>query len=101
MATESHPGPLRVLVFGAALRAGSVNARLASFVARLIADTGATVDLAAMRDFEMPMYDGDVEATEGLPDGALALRDRLEQCDAFVISSPDYNGTVPGLMKTA
>ncbi|MGW0880389.1 NADPH-dependent FMN reductase [Streptomyces sp. NPDC002671] len=101
MPTDTHPGPLRFLVFGAALRADSANARLASLVARLISDTGATVDLAHMRDFDMPLYDGDREADEGLPRGALALRDRLEQSDAFVISSPEYNASVPGVLKNA
>ncbi|GAA3367654.1 NAD(P)H-dependent oxidoreductase [Streptomyces sannanensis] len=101
MTTDAHPGPLRVLVFGAALRAGSANARLASLVVRLISDTGATVDHAAMHDFDMPLYDGDVEAATGLPNGALALRDRIEQSDAFVISSPEYNGSVPGVLKNA
>ncbi|UNM16261.1 NAD(P)H-dependent oxidoreductase [Streptomyces formicae] len=96
-----RPGPLRVLVFGAAMRAGSVNARLASLVARLVADTGATVDLASMRDFVMPLYDGDAEDAEGLPSGALALRDRIERCEAFVISSPEYNASVPGVLKNA
>ncbi|AVH54580.1 MULTISPECIES: NADPH-dependent FMN reductase [Streptomyces] len=101
MPTDAPPSPLRILVFGAALRAESANARLASLVARLVSDTGATVDLAAMRDFDMPLYDGDVETAEGLPNGALALRDRLEQSDAFVISSPEYNGSIPGLLKNA
>ncbi|MCQ4040930.1 NADPH-dependent FMN reductase [Streptantibioticus rubrisoli] len=101
MSTDSHPGPLRVLVFGAALRAESTNARLAALVARLIADTGASVDLATMREFDMPLYDGDMEDAEGLPSGALVLRDRLERCDAFVISSPEYNGSVPGVLKNA
>ncbi|MGX6752049.1 NADPH-dependent FMN reductase [Streptomyces xantholiticus] len=99
MPTDAHPGPLRVLVFGAALRAESTNARLASLVARMIADTGVTADLATMRDFDTPPYDGDAEASEGLPEGALALRDRLEQCDAFVISSPEYNASMPGVLK--
>ncbi|GAA2229188.1 MULTISPECIES: NADPH-dependent FMN reductase [Kitasatospora] len=101
MPTDNHPGPLRVLVFGASLRAGSANARLASLVARQISDTGATVDLAAMHEFDMPLYDGDVEAAHGLPSGALALRDRLERNDAFVISSPEYNASVPGVLKNA
>ncbi|MEU2432574.1 NAD(P)H-dependent oxidoreductase [Streptomyces sp. NPDC007861] len=98
---DGAPGPLRVLVFGAAMRAASVNARLASLVARLVADTGATVDLASMRDFHMPLYDGDMEEAEGLPSGALALRDRIERCEAFVISSPEYNASVPGVLKNA
>jgi chromate reductase, NAD(P)H dehydrogenase (quinone) len=101
MSLDTPPGPLRFLVFGAALRADSANARLASLVARLISDTGAEVDLAAMRDFDMPLYDGDMEAAEGLPHGALVLRDRLEQSDAFVISSPEYNASVPGVLKNA
>ncbi|GAA3352280.1 NAD(P)H-dependent oxidoreductase [Streptomyces antimycoticus] len=70
-------------------------------MARLISDTGATVDLAAMRDFDMPLYDGDMEAREGLPRGALALRDRLDRSDAFVISSPEYYASVPGVLKNA
>ncbi|REE61891.1 NAD(P)H-dependent FMN reductase [Streptomyces sp. 3212.3] len=101
MPTDTSPGPLRVLVFGGALRADSANARLAALVARLISATSAAVDLASMRDFDMPLYDGDMEAAEGLPPGALALRDRLERSDAFVIASPEYNASVPGVLKNA
>ncbi|MFB7495434.1 NADPH-dependent FMN reductase [Streptomyces sp. NPDC056161] len=101
MPTDTVPGPLRVLVFGGALRADSANSRLAALVARLVSDTGATVDLAGMREFGMPLYDGDVEAAEGLPPGALALRDRIDRNDAFVISSPEYNASVPGVLKNA
>ncbi|MGW3077828.1 NADPH-dependent FMN reductase [Kitasatospora sp. NPDC001132] len=101
MTTNAQPEPVRVLVFGAALRAGSTNARLAALTARLLSEAGADVDLAAMRDFDMPLYDGDLEEAEGLPQGALAMRDRLERCDAFVISSPEYNASVPGVLKNA
>jgi chromate reductase len=101
MTTDTQPAPLRVLIFGAAMRIGSFNARLASLVARLITQSGADVDLARMREFSMPLYDGDAEAAEGPPHGALALRDRLEWCDAFVISSPEYNASVPGVLKNA
>lgn len=101
MTTEGHPGALRVLVLGAALRTGSTNARLASLVARMMSEAGADVDLAAMREFDMPLYDGDVETAEGVPAGALALRDRLERCDAFVLASPEYNASVPGVVKNA
>ncbi|MEU8584294.1 NADPH-dependent FMN reductase [Streptomyces abikoensis] len=101
MATDVRPGPLRVLVFGAALRAGSTNARLASLVARLITEAGADADLATMREFDMPLYDGDAEEAEGIPAGALALHERMEGADALVISSPEYNASVPGLLKNA
>ncbi|MEU8828476.1 NAD(P)H-dependent oxidoreductase [Streptomyces sp. NPDC048636] len=100
MPTEPH-GPLRLLVIGAALRQGSTNIRLASLVARLINDTGATADLAPLHEFDMPLYNGDVEEAHGLPPGAVALRDRLAASDGFVISSPEYNASVPGVLKNA
>jgi NAD(P)H-dependent FMN reductase len=96
-----HPDPLRVLVLGAALRSGSINARLAALVARLVGEAGAVADLAGMHEFDMPLYDGDAEQAGGPPPGAVALRDRLERCDAFVISSPEYNASVPGALKNA
>ncbi|MEV7783218.1 NAD(P)H-dependent oxidoreductase [Kitasatospora sp. NPDC088351] len=101
MTTDASPGPLRVLVFGASLRADSVNAKLASLVARIVTDAGAEADLAGFGDFDMPLYDGDAEAARGLPQGALELRDRIERCDAFVISSPEYNASTPGVLKNA
>ncbi|MFF4953201.1 NADPH-dependent FMN reductase [Streptomyces chattanoogensis] len=101
MTTDALPSPLRVLVLGASLRTGSTNARLASLVGRMMTEAGADVDLAAMREFDMPLYDGDLEAAHGVPDGALALRDRLERCDAFALSSPEYNASVPGMVKNA
>ncbi|GAU70407.1 hypothetical protein SSP35_19_00430 [Streptomyces sp. NBRC 110611] len=100
-ATAAAAGPLRVLVLGAALRTESTNARLAALAARMLSRSGADVDLASMREFDMPLYDGDMEAEQGLPDGALALCERLERCDAFVLSSPEYNASVPGVVKNA
>ncbi|MCP9212539.1 NAD(P)H-dependent oxidoreductase [Streptomyces sp. HD1123-B1] len=101
MTDEPRPGPLRVLVLGAALRQGSTNVRLASLVARLIDGHGAVADFAPLPEFDMPLYNADVEEAHGLPPGALALRDRLESSDAFVIASPEYNASVPGVLKNA
>ena len=93
--------PVHYLVFSASLRSDSLNSRLASLAARTIERLGGDVDLASMRDFDSPSYDGDVQSEEGFPTGATALRARLEQSDAFVISSPEYNASVPGLLKNA
>ncbi|MFI9240400.1 NAD(P)H-dependent oxidoreductase [Streptomyces cinnamoneus] len=101
MAVAGEDGAVRVLVFGAAMRGDSLNARLAGLVTRLVRGAGATADLAHMREFAMPVYDGDVEAAEGIPAGALALSERIAACDAFVISSPEYNASVPGVLKNA
>jgi chromate reductase, NAD(P)H dehydrogenase (quinone) len=93
--------PLQILVFSASLRTGSLNTRLAGLVADAIAAHGATVDLASMRDFDAPSYDGDLEASDGMPPGAQAMRARLEAADGFVIVSPEYNGSMPGVLKNA
>jgi chromate reductase, NAD(P)H dehydrogenase (quinone) len=90
---------LRVLVFGASLRADSLNRKLAALAARIAEQSGAAVDHASMRDFDVPPYDGDAEKAQSIPEGAERLRRRLVECDAFVVSSPEYNGSMPGMFK--
>lgn len=102
MDTERMPREtVRFLVFAASLRAGSLNDRLADLAAQSIAAGGGLVDRASMRDFDAPSYDGDLEDAEGLPPGAEEFRRRLEAADAFVIASPEYNGSMPGVLKNA
>jgi chromate reductase, NAD(P)H dehydrogenase (quinone) len=96
----AHP-PLRVLVFGASLRKASLNTKLAQLAAHVAEQYGATVDLASMRDFDAPSFDGDVEASGGMPAGAIELKRRLTANDAFVLASPEYNGSMPGFLKNA
>jgi chromate reductase, NAD(P)H dehydrogenase (quinone) len=93
--------PVRFLVFSASLREGSLNTRLASLAAEVIGENGGDVDLASMAEFDCPSFNGDIEEREGLPGGALELRQRLERCDAFVVSSPEYNASMPGVLKNA
>jgi chromate reductase len=90
---------VKVLVFAASRRKESLNQKLATLAARIAGEHGATVDLASMRDFDVPLYDGDLEAAEGIPPGAQELRRRLEQNDAFIVSSPEYNGSMSGAFK--
>ena len=93
--------PIKLLVFSASLRKESLNTRLARLTAQVIADHGGTVDAATMRDFDCPSYDHDVQSRHGLPPGAQELCRRLEANDAFVIVSPEYNASIPGLLKNA
>jgi NAD(P)H-dependent FMN reductase len=96
----ANPPPrLNVLVFAASLRADSLNRKLAALAGRVAQQYGATIDLASMRDFDVPLYDGDVETADGIPPGAHELRRRLLASDAFIISSPEYNGSMPGTIK--
>jgi NAD(P)H-dependent FMN reductase len=91
--------PIRVLVFAASLRQASLNRRLLA-IARGIAERhGSEIDDADMSEFDCPSYDGDAERENGIPAGAQRLRDRLLACDAFIVASPEYNGSMPGLLK--
>ena len=92
---------LKVLVFAASLRAESVNRKLAALAARVATRHGAVVHLASMRDFDVPGYDGDLEESQGAPAGAQEFHRRLLESDAFIISSPEYNASMPGVLKNA
>jgi chromate reductase, NAD(P)H dehydrogenase (quinone) len=94
-------GPVRFLVFSASLRAGSVNARLAELAAGTIVANDGIVDLAAMADFAAPNYDADVQESEGFPAAAEEFRDRITASDGFVIVSPEYNSSMPGVLKNS
>ena len=91
--------PVRLLVFEASLRSGSLNDRLASLAAFVAERNAATVDRAHFTDFDCPTYDSDVEKEEGIPPGAERLRERLTAAEAFIIVSPEYNASMPGGLK--
>src|SRR5688572_16648207 len=90
---------VRVLVFAASLREHSLNDRLATLAARAIEKLGGSVDRASMRDFDCASYDGDEERDGHMPDGAKRLREKLLSSDAFVLVSPEYNASMPGVIK--
>ncbi|PYO49259.1 MAG: NADPH-dependent FMN reductase [Gemmatimonadetes bacterium] len=90
---------VRLLVFGASLREGSMNDRLATLGASVAEEKGATVERATMSQFECPAYDTDVEISTGLPAGAQALHDKLQSVDGFMIASPEYNASMSGVLK--
>ena len=93
--------PVRCLVFGASRRRGSLNDRLAALAADVVEEQGATVDRAGMADFECPSYDFDVEQSTGLPEAAREFCRRIKEADAFIIASPEYNASMPGVLKNS
>jgi chromate reductase len=97
---EVRPSPgLSVLVLSGSSRRDSLNGKLAALAARVALEAGATVDLATLLAFAVPGYDGDDEAASGIPAGAAEFRRRLLATDAFVLVSPEYNGSMPGVVK--
>jgi chromate reductase len=97
--TARDPKPVHVLVVSASLREASLNHRLATLAAGAAQRAGASVDLARIAEFDCPFYDGDAEADAGIPAGAQRFRDRLAAADAFVLASPEYNASMPGVLK--
>ena len=95
-----YPEPLRFLVFSASLINDSLNTRLAKLAKLVIEKNGGKVDFAYMTEFDCPSFNHDLEL-EGIPEGAKEFRKRLLENDAFVISSPEYNGSLPGFLKNA
>jgi NAD(P)H-dependent FMN reductase len=92
---------MRILAFAASLRRGSLNRQLIAVAAELARSAGAEVDLADFREFELPIYDGDLDASSGLPPGGAELKRRLEQADAVMIATPEYNYSIGGPLKNA
>lgn len=90
---------MHVLVFGASLRRGSLNTRLATLAARTAEASGASVELVDFREFDTPLYDTDVEKADGIPAGAVRFRDRLTLAQGFVVAAPEYNASMSGVLK--
>ncbi len=64
--------PRKVLVMAASTRTGSVNQALARRIADRL-DIGAPVEIVDLRHYPLPLYDGDLEARDGVPAAAVAL----------------------------
>jgi chromate reductase, NAD(P)H dehydrogenase (quinone) len=91
----------KLLFFAGSARKGSINKKLAGLAARLASEKGAQVTLIDLKDFEMPIYDGDLEDEQGLPENAKRLKQLFIDHDGFFISSPEYNSSFSPLLKNA
>ena len=91
--------PSRFLVLAASRREASLNMQIATLAATAIETHGGVAELVSIRDFDTPSFDADVESDAGLPAAAEAFRGRFEANDAFVIASPEYNSSMPGVLK--
>lgn len=88
-----------MLVLSGSTRGGSYNGRLAAFVARELALRDANVRLLSLADYALPLYDGDLEGTRGVPEPALKLAELMLASEGVFIASPEYNQSVTPLLK--
>ena len=99
MRDATHPP--RILVLAGSARLDSIHRKLARQTVEALRHAGMEATLADLRDFPMPIYDGDLEAGEGIPPAAKALKELARRHDGFAIASPEYNGGYPALLKNA
>lgn len=85
----------KLLGISGALRQGSRNTALLHEAARLF---GEDITLANLR---LPLYDGDLEEAEGVPAAVQTLHDQIIAADAVIISTPEYNSNITGVLKNA
>ncbi len=86
----------RLLGISGSLRKGATNRKLLHEAARLFGEADYTE-----ADLRLPLYDADIEASDGIPDDVQALADRIAGADAVMISTPEYNKSISGVLKNA
>lgn len=88
-----------ILVFAGSIRTGSINEKLAVNAAAAIAEAGGDVTHISLADYPMPIYNGDLEASEGVPETAKALAETFVASKGIFIVAPEYNGGITPLLK--
>ena len=88
-----------ILAFAGSTRADSFNKKMVRVAADGARSAGAKVTLVDLRDYAMPLYDGDLEAAEGLPDTAETFKKLMIASDGFLIGAPEYNSSISAVLK--
>src|SRR5436190_23505652 len=89
---------LRIVGISGSLRSASFNAALLRAAAQEC-PPGASIEIESIRG--IPLYDGDVEAAEGLPARVAELKERVASADGLLLVTPEYNNSIPGVFKNA
>ncbi len=92
---------LRIVTLPGSLRRGSYNRMLLELAHGFLEQAHIEIDRLDLKDFPLPIYDGDHENEHGLPQEAWTLKARLAAAHGIVIASPEYNGSIPGGLKNA
>jgi NAD(P)H-dependent FMN reductase len=93
--------PPRILVFAGSIRTGAWSGLTADAAARELAALGASVTRISLADYPMPIMDEDLQREQGIPKYAMALGRMIAGHDGMLIASPEYNASIPPLLKNA
>lgn len=92
---------IKLVAFAGSLRKDSWNKKLVKVAAAGARDAGAEVDFLDLAEYPMPIFDEDLEASEGIPKHAKAFKEILKSRHGFLISSPEYNSSISAALKNA
>jgi chromate reductase, NAD(P)H dehydrogenase (quinone) len=90
--------PLTIVGLSGSLRRASFNTALLNTAAKLM-PAGASLQVETIHG--IPLYDGDVEAAEGIPAAVTRLKDAIAAADGLLLATPEYNNSLPGPFKNA
>ena len=89
----------KILAFSGSIRRESWNRKLIRVAVDATRAAGGDVTLIDLADYPLPLYNGDLEERDGLPDNAQRLKALFKEHDALLIASPEYNSSMPPLLK--
>ena len=91
--------PPKILAFAGSTRSLSYNKMLAENAAEIAREQGARVNLIDLRDYPLPLYDGDLEESHGIPENGLEIRRMMCDSHGFLVISPEYNSSISAVLK--
>jgi chromate reductase, NAD(P)H dehydrogenase (quinone) len=89
----------KILAFAGSLRKDSFNKKLIKIAADGARRAGAEVTLIDLKDYPLPIYDGDIEAATGIPENGLKLKKLFVEHDGLLLSCPEYNSSITAVLK--
>ncbi len=87
-----------ILIFAGSLRKDSYNKCLARHTDRILKELGYTTTLVDISEYDIPLYNQDIE-DQGFPEDVTRLQSLWSEHSAFIIVSPEYNASIPGVLK--
>ena len=91
--------PVKILAFAGSTRRDSWNKKLLHIAIQSARSAGAQVTLIDLKDFPLPLYDGDLEATAGVPENALKLKELFKSHQGLLLACPEYNSSITAVLK--
>ncbi|MGX8010943.1 NADPH-dependent FMN reductase [Mesorhizobium sp. ORM8.1] len=89
----------KILIFAGSVRSGAFSGKTADVAQKELAMRGAEVTRISLSDYPLPILDEDLEKEKGVPENAVKLGRMIAAHDGLLIATPEYNGSIPPLLK--